>query len=382
MVKLIAAAAAALLLAGPAVPAQADPARSCPAARAGSAGCLLTARPAAEAKAAGLPQPFSAADLQQAYRLPSARLGGGQTIAVIVPYHNPNAGNDLAVYRKANGLPPCEGEFDCFRQVNQRGGDEPPGTNPDWSLNSSAALDIAAAACPNCRLLLVEADDAGAENLGLAVDQAVRQGATVVTTPYGLPEYAGELAHAAHYAHPGVPVTAPSGDSGFPARTGRQLVPAAYGTVTAVGGTTLYRQAGARGWGETAWSGSGSGCSVYVTRPAWQPKGACGAKRTVADTAAVADLRTPVAVYDSYSYGGWVAVGGTPIAAALVAGVYALAGNGDLITPGRQLQAGKGHLFDITAGRTGACAAPELCNARPGYDGPTGYGSPDGIGAF
>ncbi|MEV4249003.1 hypothetical protein AB0J63_37020 [Streptosporangium canum] len=49
---------------------------------------------------------LTAKDLQEAYRLPSGRLGGGQTIAVVVPYGHTTAEADLAVYREGNGLPP------------------------------------------------------------------------------------------------------------------------------------------------------------------------------------------------------------------------------------------------------------------------------------
>jgi len=65
-----------------------------------------------------------------------------------------------------------------------------------------------------------------------------------------------------------------------------------------------------------------SGCSAYVARPAWQHGKDC-AKRTIADVSAVADN---VAVYDD-DYGGWLTTAGTSIAAPLIAGVYALAGN-------------------------------------------------------
>lgn len=363
-----------------AAPADSKPHAACAKPSGGRAGCLLTV--AAVGTSATDPQPFTAADLQAAYKLPSARLGGGETIAVVVPYSNPNAEADLGVYRAANGLPPCTSDFPCFRRVNQRGESTPPAIVPTWSLNGATALDMASAACPNCKLLLVEADDNGVKNLGQAVAQAAKQGATVITTPYGFVEYSGALADGSYYDQPGVPITAPSGNNGFGNTVGKQLVPAAYATVTAVGGTALYRDSSARGWAETTWSGSGSGCSVYLPKPAWQPKGACGTKRTVADTAAVADLNTPVAVYDSYGNGGWVASAGTPAAAALVAGVYALAGNGDVITPGKQLYANGGRLFDVTTGSNGTCAAAELCKARKGYDGPTGLGTPNGIGAF
>ena len=39
-------------------------------------------------------------------------------------------------------------------------------------------------------------------------------------------------------------------------------------------------------------------------------------------------------------------------------------------------------LFDVTQGSTGSCGGSYLCTAKVGYDGPTGNGTPNGIGAF
>ena len=41
----------------------------------------------------------------------------------------------------------------------------------------------------------------------------------------------------------------------------------------------------------------------------------------------------------------------------------------------------RGSLFDVTSGRNGSCGK-NLCTARPGWDGPTGLGTPNGVGAF
>lgn len=104
-----------------------------------------------------------------------------------------------------------------------------------------------------------------------------------------------------YYNHAGVAVTAASGDYGY-----GTIWPAASHHVTAVGGTSLLPASNTRGWDEIAWSGGGSGCSPYETRPSWQHDTGC-TQRTVADVAAVADPDAGgVAVYDSYFYGvGW-----------------------------------------------------------------------------
>jgi hypothetical protein len=327
------------------------------------------------AAAAGI-HPFMAADLQDAYNLPSDLLGARQTIAIVDAFDNPDAEADLAVYRAENGLPPCTTDNGCLRKVDQRGGTNYPRGDVGWGLEIALDLDMASAACPNCNLLLVEADDNDIENLGLAVDRAVALGADAISNSYGAGEYNEELGIAAHYNHPGVPILASSGDGGF-----GTLVPAALSTVIAVGGTSLFPDSGPRGWKETAWAGAGSGCSAYVAKPAWQRDRLCD-RRTVADVAAVADPATPVAVYDTFGQPGWLTVGGTSASAPLLAGVYALAGNAAVIDPGAYLYAHSGALFDVTAGSTGTCGGSYLCTAGRGYDGPTGLGTPNGIGAF
>ncbi|WP_327093038.1 hypothetical protein OIE66_21055 [Nonomuraea sp. NBC_01738] len=343
------------------------------------ASCLLkVATGDAGAKAAS--GPLTAGDLQEAYRLPADLLGGGQTVAVVVPYDIPSAEQDLATYRAANGLPACDEVFTCFRKVNQRGGDTPPPSSPSYAPHAAAGLDLTSAACPNCRLLLVQADDPTFANMGLAVDQAVAQGADAVVVMWGFTESADQAAQAAHFDHPGVTITSAAG-TGFNT-DGRQTVPSAFASVIAVGGTELFRDpAVPRGWRENVWRDTGSGCSLYVARPAWQRAGACGGRRTVADVSAVSSSSTPVQIYSS-ALGGWAAASGTPLAAAFIAGVYGLAGTDSTAPAGKRLYARARYLHDITGGANGVCAGSNLCAAGQGYDGPSGMGTPDGTGAF
>ena len=82
---------------------------------------------------------------------------------------------------------------------------------------------------------------------------------------------------------------------------------------------------------------------------------------------------------------GWYQVGGTSLAAPLVAAVYALAGNTGSIDNGSApyAYAGTGSLHDVTSGSNGSCSLTTyLCNGAAGYDGPTGVGTPNGTGAF
>jgi subtilase family serine protease len=152
--------------------------------------------------------------------------------------------------------------------------------------------------------------------------------------------------------------------------------------VIAVGGTSLTRSSNARGWTETVWSGSGGGCSKYVAKPSWQHDALC-ANRTANDVAAYADPNPGVAVYDSYlgSKPGWRTYGGTSVAAPIVAGAIALAGNGAALTDASYIYDHGDALNAITSGENGSCST-YLCHAENGYSAPAGNGSPHGVGAL
>jgi subtilase family serine protease len=322
------------------------------------------------------PSGYGPSDLVSAYKLTTTG-GTGQTIAIVDAYDDPNAASDLAAYRAQYGLSPCTTANGCFRKVNQSGGTSYPRANSSWAQEISLDLDMASAICPNCHILLVEATNSSLTNLGTAVNTAAKLGANTISNSYGGSESSAETSwDSSYYHHPGIAITVSSGDSGY----GVQY-PAASQYVTAVGGTSLTRASNSRGWSETAWSGAGSGCSAYEPKPASQTDPGCS-KRTVADVAAVADPNTGVAVYDTYRTGGWLVFGGTSVASPIIAGVYALAGNEASFNFGSYPYAHAGSLFDIISGSNGSCGSSYLCTAGPGYDGPTGLGTPNGTSAF
>jgi subtilase family serine protease len=324
-----------------------------------------------------LPSGYGPADLQDAYKLPSASNGSGQTVAIVDAYDDPNAEADLAVYRSTFGLSPCTTANGCFKKVNQRGGNTYPAGNTGWAEEISLDVDMASAICPNCKILLVEADNNSFINLATAVNEAAALGATQISNSYGGNEFSGETTYDSYYRHPGLAVTVSSGDSGY----GGEF-PAASQYVTAVGGTHLTRINNSRGWTESVWSGAGSGCSRYEPKPSWQHDAGCS-RRTVADVSAVADPNTGVAVYDTYNVPGWLVFGGTSVAAPIIASVYALAGGP--VTYGSAPYGNPSALFDVTSGSNGSCGRKQLrylCTGVTGYDGPSGLGTPNGIGAF
>ncbi len=344
----------------------------CPAALVGFALCHALASTSASSSPSG----YNPSDLQSAYKLPSSTAGSGQTVAIVDAYNDPNAESDLRVYRSKFGLPACTTANGCFRKINQNGGTTYPRGNTGWAEEISLDLDMVSAICPKCHILLIEANSNRFTDLATAVDQAAKQGANEISNSYGGSEYSNEVNNQSHYNHPGIAITASSGDSGY----GVQF-PAASRYVTAVGGTTLTRASNARGWRETAWSGAGSGCSAYISKPSWQTDSGCS-KRTVADVSADANPNTGVSVYDSYHEPGWLVFGGTSVASPIIASVYALTGNASSVNYGSYPYSHKSSLFDVTSGSNGSCGGSYLCTAKSGYDGPTGLGTPNGSGGF
>ena len=323
------------------------------------------------------PKGYAPADLRDAYGV----IGTGAAttiIALVDAYGYPNAESDLAVYRAQFGLPACTTANGCFAKVNQSGVQGPyPKPYNGWERESALDLDMASAMCPNCKLILVEANSATDANLGAAVGMAAALGAHVISNSYGDVE-TGTMAYEANYDQPGVAVLASTGDDGY----GVQF-PASSPHVVAVGGTTLKASAKvARGWTEVAWKGSGSGCSAVYAKPAWQTDPSCP-NRMVADVSAVASPSTGVAVYGPATSGGvsaWAVMAGTSVAAPLIGGIYGV--NGGAVTYGSNPYADVGALNDVTSGSNGTCAIAYFCTAEVGYDGPTGLGTPKGVNAF
>ncbi|MFR0358150.1 putative Ig domain-containing protein [Streptomyces sediminimaris] len=360
----------------------------CATARPGHASCFAQRRTdikqrLASALAAAAPSGLSPANLHSAYNLPSTG-GSGLTVAVVDAYNDPNAESDLATYRSQYGLSSCTKANGCFKQVSQTGSTTSLPTNDTgWAGEEALDLDMVSAVCPNCHIVLVEANSATDSDLGTAENEAVALGAKVVSNSWGGSESSSQTSEdTSYFKHPGVAITVSSGDSAYGAE-----YPATSQYVTAVGGTALSTAANSRGWTESVWKtssteGTGSGCSAYDPKPSWQTDTGCG-KRMEADVSAVADPATGVAVYDTYGGSGWAVYGGTSASAPIIAGVYALAGtpgSGDY--PAKYPYSHTGNLYDVTSGNNGSCSTSYFCTARAGYDGPTGWGTPDGTTAF
>jgi hypothetical protein len=337
------------------------------------------------AKAAVVPAGYGPMSLISAYHpavLGSYPAGVGSpstVVALVDAYGYPNAEADLAVYRSTFGLPPCTTANGCFGKYNQNGlpGAYPP-VNLGWEQETALDLDMASAMCPHCKIILVEANGSSTDQLGAAENTAVALGANVISNSWGGDETgAGTANH--YFQHPGVAITASTGDEGF--AIGPQF-PATSPNVTAVGGTSLLRApSAARGWTESAWIDGGSGCSVVFAKPAWQASIPLCAMRMEADISAVANPDTGVAVYGpvNANKSSWTIVGGTSAAAPLVAGLYGAHGPPYVLgSPYRHTD----DFNDVQTGHNGTCARILFCTAGVGYDGPTGIGTPKGVAPF
>ena len=320
-------------------------------------------------------QGFGPSDLASAYALDTSKAGG--TIAIVDAYNYPNAESDLAAYRSNYGLPSCTKANGCLKIVNQSGATSPlPGNAPandDWTVEAALDLDMASSACPNCKLILVEAQDDQSDGLFIAQNGAASLSPDVISNSWGGPESGGESSYETYFNHPGIGIFVAAGDSGYDDGGQGPDYPSTSAYVTGVGGTSLVKASNARGWTEGAWSSGGSSCSNSIAKPSFQTSTAC-THRMAADIASVGDPNTGLAVYNAAN-GGWIVVGGTSAASPFVAGVEALYGIGSSGPSYAYSHASQ--FFDVTTGSNGSCGNV-LCNAGAGWDGPTGIGTPNG----
>lgn len=384
--------------------------------------------------------------LLSAYDLPASTAAAStQTIGIVDAYDDATAEADLQHFDQQFGLPECTAADGCFAKVNQgaKSSPLPPSAGEKergWAQEIATDVEMAHSICRSCHILLVEADSDEYTDLEQAEQAAVALGATEISNSWGGVEPGFD---SQDFNHPGIVITASAGDDGYRNWIAEEpelrftSYPAASPHVVAVGGTRLLlnQPADNTRLGEEVWNdgaeedgfkeeagdgAGGSGCSELFPAPAWQrdlsnwAAVGCGEKRAVADVSADADPFTGVAVYDSTESDGrkgWGVIGGTSVASPIVAAVFALAGGAhEVAYPARTLYENEAKspasLHDVTFGSNGECLEPldfaseppksscsaeeeakscfgeAICLAGPGYDGPTGLGTPDGLAAF
>ena len=366
-------------------------------------------------------------DLQSAYGLPSNGGLGTTVIAIIDVYAYPTAFNDLNFYRNSYSLPtiqnnqnsgiyqPSTGKFltgaqkgkplssvnptcnnnrPCFTFITIQNSSSPTAVNSGWDQEQATDIEMVSAICPNCSILLIQAASLSLTDIYNAVHYAESLGAKIISNSYG----ASDSTTTGNYNRTDTIYTVSSGDAGYGVE-----FPASLNSVVAVGGTSLTKIPGGRGWNETVWRGAGSGCSAYNSRSLWQqaalnsaPTATTCRTRIVADVSAVADPNTGVAVYWN---GVWLKYGGTSVAAPIIAGVFGVSHTSIGASPNNPYgnvnsvvynlvngisSAAHGtsaNINDVVSGSNSTSCSPTtnlLCHGETGYDGPTGVGTPHG----
>jgi len=318
--------------------------------------------------------------LRDAYKL-NGLSAAGRTVAIVDAYGYPNLERDLGVYRAQFGLSACTTANGCLRIIDQNGGTALPRFNAGWAGEQALDVDAVSAAAPDAKIVVVQAKSASFADLGAAVVTASKQpGVVAISNSYGGGD-ASDSTYGTYYNHPGIAVTASTGDNGYQGGS----YPASSSYVTAVGGTSLVAANNTRGWSETVWDGAGSGCSSYNTAlSAAASYGTGCAKRAMADVSAASDPgQGGMAIYypTTKTSSTWAQFGGTSEAAPIIAAVYALSGKTSGYANALPY-ATPGALFDVTSGSNGSCPTTQWCTARTGWDGPTGLGTPNGAAAF
>jgi subtilase family serine protease len=340
---------------------------------------------------------YTPTDIQSAYNLDATK-GSGQTVVIVDAFGYKTAMKDVLAYRKAAGLPAVS-----IKVLNEKGQASPlpkqPGKTSSsfgWVYEQSLDLDAVSAACPKCNIVLLQAKDTGN---GLF---------TAIATGLGMSKIVSMSFGGSEFPDPGLPTSgyalvASAGDNGGGLKGGGgPQSPCTFATVICAGGTRLTHAGG--GWNSVVWNdeksnacggpcgATGSGCSLVIAKPSWQTDKGCK-KRSESDISAVASVYTPLAVYNtqvvcssSAATAHWCGIGGTSLSAPLISGMIGLAGNASSRHGAMEIWQKHSSITDVTKGTdvytrvTGPCASKVsyICVAGTGYDGPTGWGSPNG----
>jgi len=355
---------------------------------------------------------FTPAQVATAYgvnQLGASNQGQGTTIAIIDAYNDPNILADTNAFSTAFGLPTMNSSTLKVYKDQTYGAvaNVPRGSGVD--VETSLDVQWAHAMAPQAKILLVEVPNLSYPSLLGGIQYAAKQpGVVAVSLSYGgadtysfASSYYSALNKYFLASGPAfnVAVTVSTGDNEFPS------FPATSPNVIAVGGTSLYTSpTGVYGhetaWGNVAFSGAGGGgYSASFAPPLFQSNNKVNyLYRTIPDVSAIADPNTGVAVYDSYYAPGtnpWLTIGGTSLAAPVVAGFLDLAQQ-DRMAAGKPILNSTqiNSLFytaytsptdyatyfnDITQGNNNTVSKGIYSN--PGYNAGVGYDLATGLGS-
>lgn len=287
---------------------------------------------------------------------------GSKAIVIVDAYHLASAASDLQGFSTQFGLPAAN--LTVYKATSAGACNGPtPGSVSNWGVEAALDIEMAHAMAPYARIYLVEAqtnsyaDLTGAVKCGNSLLGSI--GGGEMSMSWGGVEFAGQTAYDANFAQPNVVYFASSGDD--PSVSWPSSSP----KVVSVGGTTIQRSQTTFAFKRYAsWVDAGMGASTIYAMPSYQVgvPGIGGTMRATPDISAVANPQTGVWVL----YGGsWYTVGGTSVAAPLVAGITNAHGSFKPSTLGEQRAIYNAKKLSATANF--AVATTGYCGAHAEY---------------
>jgi kumamolisin len=300
--------------------------------------------------------------------------GGSGVIVIIDAYDYPTAAADLATFSTYFGLPEAN-----FSVQYASGTKSANGCSSGWQGEESLDIEWAHAMAPNAQIVLMEASSP----LNSALYQAVTAansyiashgGKGEVSMSWGGSETNSETSSDHYFTQPGVVYFASAGDSPG------VIYPSSSVNVVSAGGTQVNRNGSGSYTSQTAWIDGGGGYSPYEPRPSFQNgiSGIVGARRGTPDLSFDSSGTSPVAVYNSNCYHGWLEVYGTSVASPALAGIVNSAGtfHATSYAENTAIYANYTNHADFADVTSGSCGTH---SATTGWDFCTGVGFDDGL---
>jgi len=296
--------------------------------------------------------------------------GGSGVIVIVDAYDYPSAAADLATFSTEFGLP--QANF----SVQYANGKPANGCRSGWQGEEALDIEWAHAMAPNAQIVLMEATSASNSALYLAVSKAnsyiaAHGGRGEVSMSWGGSETSSETGSDHYFTQSGVVYFASSGDSPG------VIYPSSSVDVVSAGGTQVNRSGG-NYTNQTAWSSGGGGASRYEAKPGFQNGiSLLTSHRGTPDLSFDASGGSPVAVYNSNCYGGWLQVYGTSVSAPSLAGIVNSAGtfNTSSNAENTEIYANRTNTSEFTDITSGSCGTH---SAASGWDFCTGVGVVNG----
>ena len=314
--------------------------------------------------------PLSGCPIATSTSLPT---GGSGVIVIVDAYDYPSAAADLSTFSNEFGL--AQANF----TVQYASGRKPSnGCSSGWQGEEALDIEWAHAMAPNASIVLMEASSASNTALYQAVTAAnsyisSHGGKGEISMSWGGSETSGESSSDTYFKQSGVVYFASSGDSPG------VIYPSSSPYVVSAGGTQVNRSGG-NYTKQTAWSDGGGGASKYEVRPSYQNaiSGIVGSKRGTPDLSFDSSGGSPVAVYNSNCYGGWLEVYGTSVASPSLSGIINAAGHFESSTNAENtlIYSGLGNSSYFTDITSGSCGTH---SATTGWDFCTGVGVDKGL---